>query len=128
MGRIWMALGGLSGAGAVAMAAVAAHALPQRLDATALTAVQSAIQMQGWHALALVLTGLWVLRAPPLAARLGAVAGSGFALGTLLFCGAIYANHLAGLHAGPMAPIGGVLLILAWLCLAASALAAGPTT
>ncbi len=127
MGRIWMALGGLAGAGAVAMAAVAAHALPQRLDAKSLAAVQSAIQMQGWHAMALVLTGLWVLRAPPLAARLGTLAGCGFALGTVLFCGAIYANHLAGLHAGSAAPIGGVLLILAWLCLAASALAAGPT-
>jgi uncharacterized membrane protein YgdD (TMEM256/DUF423 family) len=131
MGRIWMALGGLAGAGAVAMSAVAAHALPQRLDAKALGAVQSAIQMQGWHALALVLTGLWVMRAPLRAnlwtARLSNAAGAGFTLGILLFCGAIYASHLTGIHAGPAAPTGGMLLILAWLCLAASALASGPT-
>ncbi len=127
MGRIWMALGGLAGAGAVGMAAAAAHALAQRLDAKAMTAMQSAIQMQGWHALALVLTGLWVMRAPPLAHTLGNLAGLGFALGTLLFCGAVYANHLGGVHSGPTAPIGGTLLMLAWVLLAASALVVGPT-
>jgi uncharacterized membrane protein YgdD (TMEM256/DUF423 family) len=122
-----MAFGAVSGGLAVALAAAAAHALPQRLDAKALTAVQSAIQMQGWHALALVLTGIWVMRAPPFAHTLGNVAGAGFALGSLLFCGAIYANHLAGLRIGAVAPVGGVLLMLAWLALAASALSAGPT-
>ena len=122
-----MALGALSGAGAVGMAAAAAHALAARLDARALTAMQSAIQMQGWHALALLGTGLWLMRAPPLAHTLGSLAGAGFVLGSLLFCGAVYANHLGGIHSGPTAPTGGVLLILAWLLLAASALAAGPT-
>ncbi len=127
MGRIWMAAGALAGAGAVGMAAAAAHALATRLDAKAMAAMQSAIQLQGWHALALVLTGLWLMRAPPLAHTLGNVAGAGFLLGMLLFCGAVYANHLGGLHFGPAAPIGGVMLIVAWLLLAASALAAGPT-
>ncbi len=127
MGRILMALGALAGAGAVGMAAAAAHALATRLDARAMTAMQSAIQLQGWHALALVATGLWLMRAPPLAHTLGSLAGIGFALGMLLFCGAIYANHLGGIHAGPTAPTGGILLIVAWLLLAASALAAGPT-
>jgi uncharacterized membrane protein YgdD (TMEM256/DUF423 family) len=92
-----------------------------------LEAVRSAVQMQGWHALALVMTGLWVMRAPPLAHQLGSLAGFGFLLGMLLFCGGIYAHHLAGLSTGPVAPIGGVLLMLAWLALMASALTAGPT-
>ena len=127
MGRIWMALGALTGAGAVGMAAAAAHALATRLDAKAMAAMQSAIQLQGWHALALVLTGLWIMRAPPLAHTLGNLAALGFALGMLLFCGAVYANHLAGQHFGPAAPIGGVLLMVAWVLLAASALAVGPT-
>ena len=127
MGRIWMALGAVTGAAAVGLAAAAAHALPQRLDPKALEAVRSAIQMQGWHALALGLTGLWVMRAPPLAHTLGNLAGLGFALGMLLFCGAVYANHLAGVGSGPTAPVGGVLLMVAWVLLAASALAAGPT-
>ena len=78
MGRIWMAAGALAGAGAVGMAAAAAHALATRLDAKAMAAMQSAIQLQGWHALALVLTGLWLMRAPPLAHTLGNLAGAGF--------------------------------------------------
>ena len=127
MGRFFLAFGALAGALTVALAAVAAHALPQRLDAKALEAVRSAIQMQGWHAIALVMTGLWLLRAPPLAHQLGTVAGFGFLLGLLLFCGGIYAHHLAGLSTGPVAPIGGVTLILAWLVLMASALLSGPT-
>ncbi len=127
MGRVWMVVGGLAGAGAVGMAAAAAHALGGRLDARGLTAVQGAVQMQGWHALALVLTGMWVMRAGrPLGHTLGNLAGAGFTLGVLLFCGAVYAHQLGGLRLGPVAPTGGVLLMVAWLLLAASALAAGP--
>jgi hypothetical protein len=58
MQRIWIALGSLAGFGTVAMAAVAAHGL-ERLDPAALRMVGSAIQMQGWHALALLAAGLW---------------------------------------------------------------------
>ena len=129
MGRSWIALGALAGAGAVGMAAAAAHALPQRLDAKGLAAVNSAVQMQGWHALALVLTGIWLLRAgggSPISALFANIAGAGFALGMLLFCGAIYANHLGGLPLGAAAPTGGVMLMASWLSLAASALLAGP--
>jgi uncharacterized membrane protein YgdD (TMEM256/DUF423 family) len=77
--------------------------------------------MQAWHALALVFTGLWVMRSSGWAARLGHGAGAGFALGAALFSGAIYGHHLLGVASGPAAPLGGVLLILAWLLLAASA-------
>ncbi len=120
MGRIWMTAGALSGAGSVGMAALAAHALAERLD-NSTAVIQSAIQIEAWHALALLLCGLWVLRATALSRRLGNVAGVGFALGSLLFCGGIYAHRLAGLDTGPAVPFGGVLLILAWLLLAASA-------
>ena len=58
MGRTWIALGGLSGAVTVAMAAAAAHGLAQRFD-TNTAVIQSAIQIEAWHALALVLCGLW---------------------------------------------------------------------
>lgn len=121
--RVWVATGALAGFSAVAMAAVAAHALPQRLDPRALHAVESAIQMQGWHALALVLTGLLVARGGP--ARLANLAGGAFLLGALLFCGSIYLADLAGIHFGPTAPAGGLLLMLGWLLLAASAIVGG---
>ena len=125
MGRVWIVIGALTGAGAVGMAAAAAHAL-RRLDPAGIAAVQSAVQMQGWHALALVAVGLWVMRAPPASAVLGNLAGAAFALGLLLFCGAVYAHQLGGLRSGPTAPAGGIALMAAWLLLAASALAGGP--
>jgi len=121
--RIWIATGSLAGFGAVAMAAIAAHALPRRLDARALHAVDSAIQMQGWHALALVLIGVLVARGGP--ALLVNLAGAAFLLGLLLFCGSIYLGELAGVRIGPTAPAGGILLMLGWLLLAASAIAGG---
>ncbi len=121
---LWMALGALSACAAVAMSAAAAHALPQTLTPKALTAVQAAIQMQGWHAIALVLTALWLTRAGPLPGSVANLAGAAFAFGALLFCGSVYLGELAGLRFGPTAPIGGILLMLGWLLLALSAVLA----
>ena len=121
---ILMALGGLAGFSAVVMSAVAAHALPASLDAHAVTGIHAAIDMQGWHALALLFCALWMERAAGLARHLSAGAGTAFAVGLLLFCGAVYAHHLGGVSLGAVAPTGGVLLMAGWLALAASALAA----
>jgi uncharacterized membrane protein YgdD (TMEM256/DUF423 family) len=122
MARFFLAAGSLAGALAVAMAAIAAHALPPGLDAVGLQAVRSAVQIQGWHALAVLAVGLWLLHTRKPAARLAAIAGTGFLLGTLFFSGAIYAHHLAALPTNGLAPIGGITLILSWLVLAASAM------
>ncbi len=120
MDKLWIALGSLAGILAVAAAAASSHALQQRLDAARLQMVASAVQMQGWHALALVLTGVWAARGGWLADA----AGAAFALGLLLFCGGVYAIALGGLRLGPMAPVGGTLLMLGWLLLGLSALRA----
>ena len=119
MHRVWIVLGALAGLGAVGMAAAAAHALTG-LSPAMLRATDSAVQMQGWHALALVACGLWAERR---GGRLVHAAGAGLAAGLLLFCGAVYALTLSGVSTGPAAPIGGSLLMLGWLLLAASAFA-----
>jgi uncharacterized membrane protein YgdD (TMEM256/DUF423 family) len=106
------------------MAAAAAHALAHRLEPRALEAVRSAVQMQGWHAIALVLVGVWVGRLSGSAALLGNLAGAAFAVGALLFCGSVYAGELAGVRIGPTAPAGGILLMVGWLLLALSAVRA----
>ena len=124
MERMWVAAGGVAGCTAVAMAAAAAHALSHRLDPRALEAVRSAVQMQGWHAIALVLVGIWLGRLGSSAALLANLAGAAFALGVLLFCGSVYAGELAGIRIGPTALVGGILLMAGWLLLAASALRA----
>ncbi len=117
MHKLWLPLGAFAGLAAVAMSALLAHALPQRLDPARLQMVAGAVQMQGWHALALVLTGVWAARGGVLAT----MAGCCFAAGTLLFCGGVYAIALAGVRLGPAAPSGGVLLMLGWLLLGCSA-------
>jgi uncharacterized membrane protein YgdD (TMEM256/DUF423 family) len=115
MTRIWIGLGALAGLLTVAMAAVTAHASP---DEAARQIAQSAVEMQGWHALALLGTGLWA----PRGGRLADLAGAAFVVGTLAFCGAVYLLAFAGLHAGPLAPVGGTVLMLGWALLGLSAI------
>jgi uncharacterized membrane protein YgdD (TMEM256/DUF423 family) len=117
MQRIWIALASLGGLGTVAMAAMAAHGLGS-LDAASPHIIESAIQMQGWHALALLATALWCPRGG-LPAHAAALA---FAAGIVLFCGALYVRGLTGTSLGPVAPTGGIILMLGWLLLGLSAL------
>jgi len=117
--RLWILLGGIAGCVAVGMEAAAAHALAARLDATALGLVRSANHILGWHALALILCGVWAERR---GGWLVNAAGLAFLLGMLGFCGGLYALALARLRLPGVPPTGGVLLMLGWLLLAASAL------
>jgi uncharacterized membrane protein YgdD (TMEM256/DUF423 family) len=119
MHRLWIALGALLGLGAVALAAAGAHLLPQRLDARALDLVRTAVQIEAWHALALLFCGLWAERRCGLLVHAAAAA---FVAGTLLFCGAVGALALGAVASATTAPFGGTLLMLGWLLLAASAL------
>lgn len=119
MTRVWVGLGALAGLLAVAMAALAAHGLsgigPERLGM-----VRNALQMQGWHALALIFCGIWARHGGWLADA----AGAAFTLGLLLFCGAADTLALTGTSLGLLAPAGGTLLMLGWALLLVSALRA----
>ena len=117
MQRIWIGLGSLAGFGAVAMAAFAAHGIG---DPAAARIVGSGVQMEGWHALALLGVGLWV----PRGGWLAQAAGLAFAAGLVLFCGSVYSLGLAGVSWGTLAPAGGISLMMGWLLLGASALRA----
>jgi uncharacterized membrane protein YgdD (TMEM256/DUF423 family) len=79
--------------------------------------------MQGWHALALLGTGLWA----PRGGWLADLAGAAFTVGMLLFCGALYTLGVQGMALGGVAPTGGVLLMVGWLLLAASAVFPRPS-
>ena len=76
MARLWIGLGALAGLLAVAMAALAAHGL-ESIGPARLGMVRSALQMQGWHALALLACGLWA----PRGGRLVDWAGGAFVAG-----------------------------------------------
>jgi uncharacterized membrane protein YgdD (TMEM256/DUF423 family) len=114
MARLWLVLGALSGCGAVGLSAWTAHGLEPAQAALA----ASALTMQGWHALALLATGLLAERRRGWAVHL---AGGGFALGALCFCGAVWWRAITGGSLGGVAPFGGTLLMLAWLVLAVAA-------
>jgi uncharacterized membrane protein YgdD (TMEM256/DUF423 family) len=119
MQRTWIALGALTGLTGVAMAAVSAHGLGG-LDPAAVAMLRSGIEMQGWHALALLACGLWAPRGGTLADW----AGAAFAAGLVLFCGAVYALGLGGVRLGMVAPVGGTLLMVGWALLGLSAVIA----
>ncbi len=119
MQRLWLALGSLSGLIAVAMAAFAAHGLAT-LPPAAPQMVRSAVEMQAWHALALLACGLWA----PRGGWLADAAGAAFAVGTVCFAGALYALVLVGWHVPMLAPTGGTLLMLGWVLLGLSVLRA----
>jgi uncharacterized membrane protein YgdD (TMEM256/DUF423 family) len=107
--------GALFAASGVALGAFGAHALKNILGPAETGWWQTAVQYQMWHALALV-----ALAALPLP-RSGWPAGL-IGAGILLFSGSLYVMALTGVRTvGAVTPIGGLLLILGWLLLAAQA-------
>ncbi|MBV8575295.1 MAG: DUF423 domain-containing protein [Acetobacteraceae bacterium] len=122
MERIWIALGSVAGLSGVGMAAAAGHGLPERLDPASLQMVRNAVQIHLSHSVVLVVCGVWTLSDAP---RLVSWAAAVFALGLMLFCGAVYALALAGLRLPAVAPTGGMQLMIGWLLLGIAALRAG---
>lgn len=115
-----MVLGALSGLVAVAMAAYASHGLPPETAALA----QTGASLQAWHALALIGVGFLAERRR---GPLPTLAGLGFALGTLGFCGGVYVRVLTETSLGPVTPLGGTLLLIGWGLLAVAAALAPET-
>lgn len=121
MHRLWIGLGGIAGGTAVALAAWAAHAAPAALDPPQLATLQAGLAVQGWHAPALLAIGVWSERRGGLAH----VAAAALAVGLALFLAGLYAAALARLSLGPVAPIGGLVLIAGWALVALAALRRG---
>lgn len=114
--NVWFYLAGLFGLSATALGAYGAHGLSSRGVAPHLvTAFNSGVQYQFYHALALLFVVLALRLAP---AKLLHLAAGGFVLGTLLFSGSIYALVLFGTKGvGFITPLGGVCFMAGWLSL-----------
>lgn len=105
---------GLAGASAVLLGALGAHALRSTLSVPMLEVWQIAVRFQFWHALALALCAMLAWRSH--AAYLGAIL---FALGSVLFCGSLYALALGAPRAvGVITPLGGLAFVAGWIALA----------
>jgi uncharacterized membrane protein YgdD (TMEM256/DUF423 family) len=120
-GNSWIAVGAVLASIAVAAGAIGSHVLKDKLEPAALETFETAVRYQMYHALALIVVGLLVFRG---AHGLLTAAGILFFLGTLLFSGGIYAWLATAQKPFVMVvPIGGSAWILAWLLLAAGAVA-----
>lgn len=104
----------------VALGAFGAHALKARLGVDALAIWQTAVQYHAWHALGLLALAAWLERTPRRAA-LGLACWL-LVAGVALFSGSLYLLALTGWRlVGIATPVGGVLLIGAWIAAAWSA-------
>lgn len=117
--RRWLVVAALNGALAVALGAMAAHGLAQRLDADAVQLFETGARYHMYHALAL---GLAAMAIQGSAARYARWAAWAFLGGIVLFSGSLYLLALTGLH--PLVyvtPFGGVSFLAGWVLLALAA-------
>ena len=116
MNKFFLQAGSLLGAIGVMVGAFGAHALKPMLVASGrFETFETAVRYQFYHALALVLVGIL---AKEFTTKTLNYSGHCFLVGTLIFSGSLYLICFTGITAfGAVAPIGGTLLVVAWLLL-----------
>ena len=117
MDRTFLFFGSLLGFLGVALGAFAAHGLKERLSADMLSVFETGARYQMYHAFAILIVAVAIGQFGN--ARLLAIAGWSFLGGVLLFSGSLYALALSGVGIfGAVTPIGGLLFLAGWACLA----------
>ena len=120
-GRGFLFIGSLLAGCGVALGALGAHALKDKLPIDQMANFETAVRYQMYHAMALVLVGLAANRN---ASRLLSIAGWMFAVGILLFSGGLYGWIFTSIKPFVhIVPIGGTIWIIAWVCFAISQVA-----
>ncbi|MBQ0784457.1 MAG: DUF423 domain-containing protein [Amphritea sp.] len=113
--RLIIICSALSGFISVALGAFGAHLLKEQLSSRLYEVLQTGIQYQMFHTLALLGVGLLMLRQPIKGLSLTAVL---FLAGIIFFSGSLYAMALSGQHwLGAVTPIGGLLFLAGWTSL-----------
>jgi uncharacterized membrane protein YgdD (TMEM256/DUF423 family) len=124
MPRLWLVSGALLGFLGVAAGSFGAHGLKSLLESHGQSANwETAVRYCLFHAIALVIVGILAGLPQASGARgLVSAAGWSFLVGTAIFSGMLAALALSGVKIlGAIVPIGGVLLLVGWACLAAAA-------
>ena len=115
MAGLWLGLGAAFGLLGVAAGAFGAHALRGRLSEELMAVFRTAVEYQFYHVAALLAVGLLARQAP---GPWLSASGVGFAFGVVVFSGSLYILALSGVRAwGAVTPIGGLALMVGWLCL-----------
>ncbi|MFC3120434.1 DUF423 domain-containing protein [Agaribacter flavus] len=119
--KTWICVGALLALTSVVMGAFAAHALKATLSDYALNIIDTGARYQMYHALAIILVSLV---SKQLNIRLYMTQAC-FTAGIVLFSGSLYLLAITELRwFAYITPIGGMLLILAWVSLIFSVLKA----
>jgi uncharacterized membrane protein YgdD (TMEM256/DUF423 family) len=113
--RIFLGFVGIFGATGVAAGAYGAHALSQQLSPYLLNVFQTAVLYQLIHALALL--GIVALLSQSVSSKTLLMAAGLMVAGTILFSGSLYLLALSAWRVGLITPLGGFLLITAWIVL-----------
>ena len=117
--KMFLVLGALLMASAVAIGAFGAHGLKGKMSAEMMQVYQTGVEYHFYHALGVLLVGV-IIGFYPQASGVH-WAGWLLTLGVLLFAGSLYALSLTGIKVlGAITPIGGVAFIAGWLTLAIS--------
>jgi uncharacterized membrane protein YgdD (TMEM256/DUF423 family) len=122
MDRTFLLIGAVLGFLGVALGAFGAHVLKSRLSPEMLAVFETGIRYHMYHAFAILIVAAAIGHLG--SARLLSLAGWFFFGGVLLFSGSLYALALSGVGIlGAITPIGGLLFLAGWGCLALFALA-----
>lgn len=118
--RTWLAVAAASGLIGVAAGAFGAHGL-EGIEASRAGAFETGVRYEMYHALALLAVAWLADRGA--APRAAALAGGAFAAGIVLFYWPLLLLGATGSRAlVPVTPLGGVLFMAGWACLALVAL------
>ena len=113
--KLFLVLSAISGALAVLLGAFGAHLLKQMITPEMLEVYKTGVQYQFYHTFALLAVGILGSQHPT---RILKWSGYLFIAGTAIFSGFLYLLAITGIKAlGMIVPIGGLLLVAAWICL-----------
>lgn len=121
MTKFFISIAAIMAGLSVAGGAFASHALKARLSQRALEIFETGSKYQMYHALALLMVGLLLIRSDEASTLLN-TASWAFIIGIVLFSGSLYALSLSDIKwLGAITPLGGVAFLVGWGCLAIAA-------
>ncbi|MCP1339669.1 DUF423 domain-containing protein [Idiomarina sp. M1R2S28] len=123
MSQIFLIVAAILGGTGVMLGAFASHGLKSKLSESLLSAFETGVTYQFYHALALFALALWLKQSQSV---WFVASGYLWLAGVVLFSGSLYALALTGVKwFGPITPIGGVLFIAGWVSLLVGAMKLG---
>ena len=121
--KVFALLGSIFALLAVVAGAFGAHAMDGKLEPPMMDAWHTAAQYQMYHALALF-AAAWLYQQTGATSAL--VGGWSFVAGILVFSGSLYLLAITDIRGfGAITPVGGVAMLVGWLCCILTALKLG---